>query len=495
MEAAAHRGGATRGDTLTVASFTSVGAQVSAVRTRRFVYAASATYAAAFVVGACLHYFAYRSGRLDLGDMVQAVWSTAHGDFLGATSSSGVHATRLASHVDPFLALFVPLWWVWPSPLVLLIVQAVAVSAGALPVYWLATKHLGSDRAAAHFALAYLLYPATQFSAFTVATGFHSVSLAVPLVLFAIWFLDEERLLPFAAFALLAALTKEEIPAAIGCLGIWYAVRKRHRLAGSLIAAFGVGASLVNFLVVIPHFAPAGANPFAGRYGEVGGSPTGILHKVVSDPVSFVHAVATGHKLAFLALLLIPFLGLWLLEPLLLLGAVPDLVINLLSSKPEQTMIGWHYTAGIVPFVVAAAILGASRLKRDLDRVSFWVLVGVMCTALYSPLFFMERDLKAALPSNPVRLAKAHALGFVPSGVPVSASSTLAGYVSARRTVYVFPRVGEAKWLILDANDPTYGNRRAYRKEIAAIDASARWKTVFASGAVRVLNRVTDEGR
>ncbi len=288
MEAAAHRGGATRGDTLTVASFTSVGAQVSAVRTRRFVYAASATYAAAFVVGACLHYFAYRSGRLDLGDMVQAVWSTAHGDFLGATSSSGVHATRLASHVDPFLALFVPLWWVWPSPLVLLIVQAVAVSAGALPVYWLATKHLGSDRAAAHFALAYLLYPATQFSAFTVATGFHSVSLAVPLVLFAIWFLDEERLLPFAAFALLAALTKEEIPAAIGCLGIWYAVRKRHRLAGSLIAAFGVGASLVNFLVVIPHFAPAGANPFAGRYGEVGGSPTGILHKVVSDPVSFV---------------------------------------------------------------------------------------------------------------------------------------------------------------------------------------------------------------
>ena len=66
-----------------------------------------------------------------------------------------------------------------------------------------------------------------------------------------------------------------------------------------------------------------------------------------------------GTSSLFLLLLLVPFLGLWLFEPLIFLGAVPDLVINLLSSKPEQTTIYYQYTAGIVPFVIAASVLGA----------------------------------------------------------------------------------------------------------------------------------------
>ena len=68
----------------------------------------------------------------------------------------------------------------------------------------------------------------------------------------------------------LAATTKEEIPLAIGCLGIWYAVRKGRRSAGLAIFALGLGATLVNVLVVIPHFSASGVSPFAGRYAQVG---------------------------------------------------------------------------------------------------------------------------------------------------------------------------------------------------------------------------------
>ena len=59
-------------------------------------------------------------------------------------------------------------------------------------MYWLARKHLRSERAAGHFAFAYLLFPATQFNALTITSGFHAVSMAVPLILFAI---------PFVVFA------------------------------------------------------------------------------------------------------------------------------------------------------------------------------------------------------------------------------------------------------------------------------------------------------
>jgi uncharacterized membrane protein len=489
VEAAEERGAVFRADARRRAELSESRDARTAIRTRRVVYGAAGVYAILFISGVTLHYFAYQEARFDLGNMVQAVWSTAHGHFLGMTWVTGYQTVRLGTHVDPFLALLVPLWWVWPSPVMLLVVQALGVSAGVFPVYWLARKHLRSERAGAHFAFAYLLFPAVQFNAFTLGTGFHSVSLAVPLLLFAIWFLDENRLIPFAACAILAASTKEETPAAIACLGIWYAVRRGRRVAGAAIFASGIAVFLVNFLFIIPHFSRSGVDPFADRYGRVGGTPRGVLHTVITDPLAFVHAVATWHKLIFLVLMFVPFLGLWLLEPLLLLGAIPDLAINLLSSKPEQTTIQFHYTAGILPFLIAASIFGAARLKRNADRTSFFVLAGAACLALYSPIYFAGHDLRLSASSNPAHEAKAHALGLIPSGVPVGASNQLAGYLSARKRLLVFPYLRESKWVIIDKNDPTYGDLAGYRRAITRIDANVHWRLVYSSRGVQVLQR------
>src|SRR5207248_2390250 len=110
----------------------------SRIVARRVVYGGSAVYALLFVVIAAAHVESFHAGRADLGSMVQAIWSTLHGHFLGSTSFAGRENTRLVAHVDPFLALLAPLWLIWSSPLMLLVFQALAVTSGALPVYWLA---------------------------------------------------------------------------------------------------------------------------------------------------------------------------------------------------------------------------------------------------------------------------------------------------------------------------------------------------------------------
>ena len=74
-------------------------------------------------------------------------------------------------------------------------------------------------------ALVYLLLPSTQW---LTLNEFHPVALAAPLLLWAFWFLDEERLLPFAVLAVPACLTKEEIPLVVGAMGVWYAVSRRQ---------------------------------------------------------------------------------------------------------------------------------------------------------------------------------------------------------------------------------------------------------------------------
>jgi len=453
----------------------------------RVVYAGVAAYAVLFVFAAVVHYAVYETAHVDLGNMVQSIWNTLHGHFLEETGPTGGQGDRLGVHVDPFLLLLAPLFWIWSSPLLLPIVQALAVSSGALPVFWLARKHLNSPRAGAHFAFAYLLYPATQFNAFTVGSGFHSVSLAVPLVLYAVWFLDENRLVAFSAVALLACTTKEEIPLAVGCLGIWYAVRKGRRLFGFSVFAIGLAITLFDLLWVIPHFASGGVDPFVYRYHAVGGTPQGMAHKVVSDPLAFVHTVATGHKAVYLGLLLVPFLGLFLLEPLLFLGAIPDLSINLLSNDPNQTTLHFMYTAGILPFVVAATIFGAARFRRQAERLSLWILAGAACLAIYSPILSLPGDVRAL--NSPLVSAKSQALNLIPGQVPVSASNQLGGHLSARRYSYIFPTVRDARWIILDVKDGTYIDAKGYKRVIRDLRTRKPWRIVFSSHGILVLHK------
>src|SRR5439155_11115912 len=149
----------------------------------------------------------------------------------------------------------------------------------------------------------------------------------------------------------------------------WYARRSGRWRFGVPVFMLGLGLTVLDFLVVIPHY--LGNSTFFGdRYTAVGGSPGGIFRTAATDPLAIIRDVATLHKLVYVLLLLLPFFGLWLLEPLLALAIVPELALNLLSSEPNQTSVSFHYTAAIVPCIVAATILGLARLRRHRPRIN-----------------------------------------------------------------------------------------------------------------------------
>jgi uncharacterized membrane protein len=287
---------------------------------RSLVIAATGAWIVGFAALSVLRQKAFSTGRFDMGNMVQAVWSTAHGHPLRMTDLHGDQISRLAAHVDPILVVFAPLWWLWPGPDLLLVAQALAVGLGALPVFWLACKHLRSSRAGLGFALAYLLYPATGW---LTLNEFHPVALGTPLLLFAFWFLDEDRLLPFAVSAIGAAATKEEIPFVLAGFGVWYAFARRRLVTGTLIAAAGIAWAAVAVTVVIPHFNHGQSSDFYARYSEVGGSPGGLLKTAFTHPGRVVDAAFTARDGHYLLELVAPLAGLCLLAPLALVAALP----------------------------------------------------------------------------------------------------------------------------------------------------------------------------
>ena len=467
---------------------------------RTLLWSAIAAYAAGFSALSVLRHRALQTGRFDLGNMVQAVWSTAHGHPLQITGLRGDEISRLAAHFDPILAAFAPLWLVWPSPDMLLVAQAVAIALGALPVYWLARKHLDSERAGIGFALAYLLYPPTQW---LTLNEFHPVALACPLLLFAVWFLDEGRFVPFAIFGLLATTTKEEIGFVVAGLGLWWAFARGRRLEGAVVLAAGAAIALVAIEVVIPHFNRAGASSFFARYSEVGGSPGGIAHTAVTKPWKLVTTAVTGRGLGFLARLFLPLGLLALLAPILLLAAVPELAINLLSAATTQTSIRFHYTAGLIPILVAATVLGAAHVVRSRPQWTGPLATAVLALAIVSNYALGAIPLWRYLPGG--QQAQAHAadvtqhdrlalraLHLIPKSAVVSATNTLGAHLSARRRILSFPVIQDARWIAADETSPGYADRLAplpTAVQLSWLRRNPEWRLVFERDGILIFQR------
>ena len=441
--------------------------------------------------------------RFDLGNMVQAVWSTAHGRPLEMTDATGEQIVRFASHVDPVLVLLAPLWIVAPTPLTLAAVQIAACALGALPVFWLARRHLSSEKAAALLALAYLAYP---WLAWTALDAFHPVTLAIPVFLYAIWSLDTGRLWAFAVCAVVALATGELMGLPLAALGVWYWLSRGHRRVGLMTAVAGLGWTVICLTLIAPAFRD-GQSPFFGRYESVGGSPQGVAKTVVADPMSIASALGSGDDLVYLLWLGAPLLGMFLLSPALVAVAGPQILVNGLSDWQTTTDPRHHYIAGAVPFLLAAAVLGLGRLPRA-RRVPWAAAV----LAASGALALMLGPWPGAPGARPIALhtefpethvdALAAAVALVPANEAVSATNAVGSQLSERRYLYSVPVTGRARWIVLDTWN-TWMPGTASREEglqpelmrafLDRVRTSAEWRLVFERDRIFVFQRKSEQ--
>jgi uncharacterized membrane protein len=480
-------------------------ALLARVSAHRAVWAALLASAGLWTAVAGVREVLFVNKRQDLGNFTQAVWTTAHGHFLQVTEAGGVEVSRLGIHVDPIIAVFAPLWWLWSSPMLLLTVQAAAAALGAMPLFWLGRKHLSRERDAALLAVAYLISPTV---AWNVVSDFHTVALAVPLLLFAIWYLDEDRYVPFAATSGMAMFCQEQIGLMVGCLGLWYAWRRRRIGAGLVVAAIGFGFSAFDFSVVLPHFSGGQGTPYADRFG---GSPSSILVDLVRHPIRLLDQI-NRHDLLGL-LLALPILGACFGSSILL-AASPQIALLLLSRRPgDWGFVGINVLI-LVPFIYSATVFALARFESMRERrepvlVAAQVFTASLGVALvFSPVgvFGLRQVFGPHAPIGPQR----DAVALVPTNASVSATNHLALPLAARRFLYVFPVIKKADWVLVDSRDDylpnlSYIHRRSginvgindlywqpklMHREIAHLLHSTRWQLVYRRDEIYAFRRV-----
>lgn len=436
------------------------------------LWAMMGAYAGVLAGLSIARHHAFNTGRFDLGTVVQAISSTVDGRLLETTFIDGTQASRLGAHVDPLLAAFAPLWALWPTPEVLIVAQALLMATGAIPMLWLGRAWLADEPLARAGAGVYLLYPPLQLATFH---DIHAVTLAAPLLLFAIWAANAGRWGLLVVFATLATLSKEQVGVAVAGLGVWMLLEARRRpdtrpraVAGGALVAGGLGWAAFSVLVVIPHFSPIGESPFLGRYSEFGDGPLDVVLTVLARPWEVLALLGDPARVGYLLALLAPLAFLPLAAPLLAAAAAPELVLNLIADRASQYSIAFQYTAVIAPFLLAAALRGLARLREQgrlrasPRRIAAGMVgLGVGATLLLGPLprpaglaIVWSQNAEVYRSAEGRTHALQDALAILPDDAPVSVGNVPGAHVSARERVYVFPRLGDAGWVLLDRNRP-----------------------------------------
>src|SRR6266487_1004910 len=284
-----------------------------------------------------LRYDTFKATAFDLGNMDQVLWNTIHGRWFQFTNQAVDWygpPTRLALHFEPILLPLSLLYAFGADPHILLVFQTLALASGALPVFLLTRKYIPEwPFIAVAMAIAYLLSPALLgINIF----DFHPISLATPLLLYAVLALTYKRYGWFILACILAASCKEDIPFSLAILGLFLIWKYKLPRLGIALTIGSLLWSFVAFAIIIPHFYPgAQHNNFWYRYEVLGSSPSDAIGNVI-------------------------------LHPWLLFTTFPTLAENLLSTDSLLYSGVYHYNATIIPFVMLAAIHGTRRL------IIFW---------------------------------------------------------------------------------------------------------------------------
>ncbi|MFN2451097.1 MAG: DUF2079 domain-containing protein, partial [Candidatus Dormibacteria bacterium] len=423
-------------------------------------------------------YLSYQAPAYDLGFFDQVVERTARGH---AWQSSFLSYSFLGQHFEPVLLLPAALDRLTPSPIWLLVIQAVALGLAPVAAWRLGRAWLGpwgGWAAALATCLSPLLIRAALFD-------FHAEALTPAVALFALDAAARHHRVRFALLLAFLALVKEDallVAAGAGWIA-WCADRRSLGLALSVAALAGF-ALVVG--VVMPHERGGAPGDLADRYAYLGGrSVSAMLRGALTAPSRPLGRLLGRDGLAGLATAALPLALLPLGAGWALLGAVPPLLVALLSADPDQARLLYHYGLESFPLLLACALLGwravlrrrggltipprsvapqsarrAERRRTGSGRLLGSLLVGASLVV----------SVALALPALADRLGHVslarHAqvervLAGVPPAAEVSAQTGLVPHLSARASIFEFPSGFGTRYVVLDDLGPVSDQARA----------------------------------
>ena len=480
-----------------------------------------ALYFAFLFVGLAFKWTLWGQG-FDHVDYEQAIWNTTQGRPF-QISRYNFTTSILGMDFMPGLLFAVPFYALWPSAYMLSILQTALLALGAVPVYLIARdrfspgkpepaqqdsavgrsldvigRRAGGEMAGLAWAATYLLYPTLHFVNMT--PPWQPRTLAILCLLWAFRFFERKRLGLFLLMLVIAIMTRTDVSLVVVGWGMLAALYRRswQWWLAPLVLGFGwfylstailtpsfyltgytPSTGIMTFDPTVPQQSAAWPGPSAqlGYYAHLGTDPVDIVKNILTHPVETFNLMFTSEKLWYLFLMFGTLLLLPVFAPDVLLLCAPIFLINLLSTRVYQYTIEEQYQALIIPGIVLAALVGASRLWAKVQRIlalrfaqrgrprdqgpysllaalllAQVLLVGLLHIPLKNPVVTALRYYE-----DPQRVALMEEFARqIPSDATVAATSFLAPHLLPRQQLFYLPPgpmhhgVDEAEYAFID---------------------------------------------
>ena len=440
---------------------------------------------------AIARHVSFNSHALDMATMAQAAWNTAHGRFFEYTPLFEKYvpapplSNRLASgKLELVFLLIAPLYRLFPSPILLIVLQTLALGLTAWPLYHIIRHVLRAHIPALFLTAAYLLYLPMHF---VEMADFHPSALMPFFLTFSVYYLLQRQWSKYYLFLFAALLCR--IDAAFVAMGLaLYLFWNRRWRVGLTTFLMAIVWFFIDFRVVVPwaevHYGPDPVHLLSQRFGRYGQGPVSIILGVLTHPQDWIRLLLQREKIQTAFDLFAPLGWTPLLSLVWLFPAAPVIFLNLMAESAWQGTVRAHYFAPVLPFLFIAAAYGIRWLHGIFsylfppDRrlwatgLALYVLLSTLIVNFYLSPFPSGRDfrLRNYWTWSPHHEALRQTMRQVDATSRLSGQSNLLPHLAHRQYLYLFPSGDHvADEIILDLD---------FSAEHAPLDFYAFYETV-----------------
>jgi membrane-associated phospholipid phosphatase len=254
---------------------------------------------------------------------------------------------------------------------------------------------------------------------------------------------------------------------------------------GITVAVVGAAATAIEMLVILPAVNASGGYDY--------------WSKMSHHPVLEVLGSSAGEKLTTLALTLAVSGLVGLRSPMALI-ALPTLAWRFASDDANYWGTVYHYSAVLMPIMVAAMIDGLIRIRKRNRPSSRWIVPASLGTALLVAAALVPSHSFAQFATarfwqpNPQTAAITNALAKIPDGATVSASDNLIPQLTSRDSVTLFglrPLASvRPQWIVVDPESTRHFvvTRAAERRDLLSAEANG-YRVAFSQNDITLLAR------
>lgn len=401
---------------------------------------------------------------------------------------------QLGDHFSVILFLLVPLYWICPHVLTLLMTQHIIVALGAFPIYLIAREQLKSNLLGIAFAISYLSFLMLQKA---IHFGFHPITMSPTFIAFAVYFILRYSWWKYTVFILLALMCKEDVSVTTGALGLYILIFTKKRLVGVLT----ILASVIWFVGTIHYIMPQLMENVLDEYYYFTG-PSAFADLVL-HPVKTVSTILSDPaRIEIIMSCLLPTLGMCLLSPFILV-AIPVLLVKLCLIGKIYHTISFHHGAPLAATITISAIFGCTYLQRFFDarkmarkKIFFAIYVTLFCIIL-SIMYHVPIHLSHFYKSDPTWQAHNEArwkvLRQIPDECSVSVNAAIfPKYLSHRDGIYLLKVHFDSEYAMIDTlmirRNGRMRNAPRFAEELAR-RTKAGYKIVTSRDGVYLLKR------